>query len=426
MGVHPKEAEFLARDLTRRDFIRRSAGTAFALSSVGAFLAACQRRETTDDGDGGAADIAFARPEAPVELPLLDDNPPIVDGLSPEAGPLRIFNWNDYIYKKVLKRFESEFGVEIEYNQFTGMAEAISKIQNDAVDFDLFFPTADHLRALVLAGRVQPWNHTYLTNFTDNAWPELQDPFYDKGSRYTVPYLTWKTGVGYRRDLIDAEPSGDFASAFGTLWDPQYQGLVGVLDEYRDTMSMALLRNGVGDVNTTDPADIEAAKDALLDLTQSVGAKVNPPDYQALGEGVHALRYAWSGNLNYTRYYLPQGTSPDVLGFYYPPGGVVGNDVIVLAKDAQNPVLAHAFVNFLFDRTNALDNFSYEGYQPPLVGVELSEWLDTGYIPDNLQTTIVTLEEFGSGQYISGLPPEADQLWQDAWAQYKAGVKEED
>jgi spermidine/putrescine transport system substrate-binding protein len=420
-GVHPNEGRIPAHVLTRRDFLRRTAGTALVMSSVGAFLAACQRRE--EEAGGSATEVGFARPDSPVQLPLFDDNPPIGDGLSPEAGPLRIFNWNDYIYKKVLKRFESEFGVEIEYDQFTSMAEAISKIQNDAVEFDLFFPTADHLRSLVLAKKVQPLNRTYLSNFESNTWPALKDPFYDRGSRYTTPYLVWKTGVGYRRDLIQSEPSGDFASAFGVLWDPRYEGEVGVLDEYRDTMSMTLLRNGAGDVNTEDADEIRAAGDALLDLSAAVNVNVNPPDYQALGEGVHTLRYAWSGNLNYTRYYLPEGTSPDVLGFYYPPGGVVGNDMIVVARDAQSPVLAHMFINFLFDQTNALDNFGYEGYQPPLVGIEESEWLDAGYIPDNLNTTIVQPEDFETAQYISALPPDADQLWQDAWAEFKAGVK---
>ena len=43
----------------------------------------------------------LAAPDRPATLPVFDDVPPIEDGLAPEPGPLRIFNWNDYIYKKV-------------------------------------------------------------------------------------------------------------------------------------------------------------------------------------------------------------------------------------------------------------------------------------------------------------------------------------
>jgi spermidine/putrescine transport system substrate-binding protein len=424
MSLHPERAEFLARDVSRREFLRRSAGAAIALPGLAAILAACQERsDGSSSGATGGASATLASPDHPLALPTSDDNAPIADGLSLEPGPLRIFNWNDYIYKKVLKRFQDEFDVEIEYTQYTGMAEAISKIQNEAVEFDLFFPTIDHLRDLAVAKKIQPLNRSYLPNMTSNAWPRLLDPFYDQGGTYTAPYLTYTSGVGYRRDLVADEPSGDFPTAFDPFWDPQYRGEVGVLDEYRDTMAMALLHAGFDDVNTTDPAQIERAKNDLLDLIDTVAVNTTLPDYQALGEGTHVLRYVWSGNMNYTRYYLPKGTEPDVLGYYVPPGSVVGNDVMVLSKDAKSPVLAHAFINFLFDRTNALDNFSYEGYQPPLTGIETSGWLKAGFIPDNLQSTLVTEQHFEDGRQLVELPADADQAWQDAWAQFKAGVK---
>jgi spermidine/putrescine transport system substrate-binding protein len=410
--------------LGRREFLRRSAGAAIALPSLAAVLAACRQRENPSGGVGASgATAGLARPDHPVELPVTDDNPPIDDGLSPEAGPLRIFNWNSYIYKKVLKRFESEFGVDIEYTEFTGMSEAISKIQNDAVEFDLFFPEIDHLRDLVLAKKIQPLNRSYLPNMTANAWPRLLDPFYDQGGHYTAPYLTWTSGVGYRRDLVDQEPSGDFPQAYDVFWNPAYKGEVGVLDEYRDTIAMALLHAGFDDVNTTETSQIDRARDDLLDMIDAVAVNTAIPDYQALGEGTHVVRYVWSGNMNYTRYYLPKGTSPDVLGYYVPPGSVVGNDVMVVAKDAKSPVLAHAFINFLFDRQNALDNFGYEGYQPPLNGVSESEWLSAGYIPENLHTTLVTEQNFIDGRQLVELPPDADQAWQDAWARFTSGVR---
>ncbi len=420
--AHPREHP----PFGRREFLGRSAATALTLSSLSAILAACRKRASDATTGGQASDVPLSRPGSPVTLPLFDDNVAIADGLTSEDGPLQIFSWNDYIYKKVLKRWTAETGVEIEYTQFTGMAEAISKIQNDTIEFDLFFPTVDHLRSLVLAKQIQPLNQTYLTNFQSNVWPQLASPFYDQGSQYTVPYLTWKTGVGYRRDMVDPAPSGDAVSALGLLWDPKYKDLVGVLDEYRDTIAMALQHGGVADVNTADPAVIQAAGDALSQMVDAVNVKVvtsATPDYQVLAEGSRALHLSWSGNMNYARYYLPEGTSSDVLGFYYPPGGVVGSDIMVVSSTAQHPVLAHQFIDFLYDRENALDNFGYEGYQPPLDGIEKAEWLARGYIPPNLESTIVAPEDFDTGQFISELSAETDQLWQDVWTQFKVAAK---
>lgn len=409
---------------SRREFLRRAAAAGIALPSMSAILAACRDSSTDPSGPSastGAGGIGLAAPDSPVTLPLYDDVPAIEDGLTQEAGPLRIYNWNDYIYKKVRNQFEREFGVEIEYTQFAGMAEAMNKVQNDTIQWDLFFPTVENVAKLVAAKRVQPWNHTYLANQA-NVWPFFQDPWYDKGAQYTMPYFTWKTGIGYRRDFVDDPATYDMP--FDIFWDTKYAGKVGVLDEYRETIGMALIRNGGTDFNSTDQAEVAAAVDSLLELIDLVNVEIGPGDYQKLAEGTSHVRYSWSGNMNYAQYYLPKGTDADVLGYYYPPEGgwEVANDVVVVNSAAESPVLAHLFVNFLMDKDVSLTNFGYEGFQPPLEGVDRQEFLDAGFIPPNLENTLVSEEDFAQGQPVLPLSPEDDQVYQDEWARFKAGV----
>ena len=419
--THPKERP----THSRREFLKRTAAAGIALPSMSAVLAAC--RDSSSDGAGGPSattgegGIELASPENPVTLPLYDGIPAIADGLTQEAGPLRVYNWNDYIYKKVIKQFEAEFGVEVEYTQFGGMAEGLNKVQNDTVQWDLFFPTIENVGKLVAAERVQPWNHTYMTNLP-NLWPYFLDPWYDQGAQYTMPYLTWKTGIGYRSDFVEDPATYDMP--FDIFWDTKYAGKVGVLDEYRETIGMALLRNGGTDFNSTDPAELAAAVDSLGELIDLVNVEIGPGDYQKLAEGTSHVRYSWSGNMNYAQYYLPKGTEVDVLGFYYPPDGgwEVANDTILINKEAESPVLAHLFTNFLLDKEVGLTNFGYEGFQPPFVGVDRQEFLDAGYIPSNLENTLVVEEDFAQGQPVLPLSPEDDQLYQDEWARFKAGV----
>jgi spermidine/putrescine transport system substrate-binding protein len=419
--AHPKERP----NYTRREFLRRAAASGIALPSLAAILAACrdssQPSGNAPSGTGVAAGGVLADFDNPMELPLYDDIQPIADGLSPEPGPLRVYNWNDYIYKKVIKQFEAEYDVSIEYTQFAGMAEAMNKVQNETIQWDVFFPTIENVSKLVNAQRVQPWNQSYLENRA-NIWPFLLDPWYDKGSRYTLPYLTWKTGIGYRRDFVDDPATYDMP--FDIFWDTKYAGKVGVLDEYRETIGMALLRNGGTNFNSTDPEELAAAVDSLIELIDLVNVEIGPGDYQKLAEGTSHVRYSWSGNMNYARYYLPRGVETDVLGYYYPPEGgwEVANDAIVLNRNAENPVLAHLFMNFLMDKDVALTNFGYEGFQPPLVGVDRQEFLDAGFIPPTLENTLVSEEDFEQGQPVAPLTPEADQLYQDEWARFKAGV----
>ena len=424
--AHPKERP----DYPRREFLRRAAAAGIAMPSLAAILAACRDSSDpgNDDGNGSVSgggtgtDGVLADLQNPMELPLHDDIPAIEDGLSPEAGPLRVYNWNDYIYKKVIKQFEAEFGVAVEFTQFAGMAEAMNKVQNDTIEWDLFFPTIENVSKLANAQRIQPWNKTYMPN-TANIWPSLLDPWYDTGGRYTLPYLTWKTGIGYRRDFVDDDFSG-YDHPFDVFWDTAYAGKVGVLDEYRETIGMALLRNGGTNFNSTDADEVAAAVDSLVELIDLVNVEIGPGDYQKLAEGTSHVRYSWSGNMNYAQYYLPKGVEPDVLGFYYPPEGgwEVANDTIVLNKDAESPVLAHLFINFLMEKDVALTNFGYEGFQPPLVGIDREEFLAAGYIPPTLENTLVSEEDFAQGQPVAPLAPEADQLYQDEWARFKSGA----
>ena len=62
-------------------------------------------------------------------LPVTDVNPAIADGLSTEHGPLKIFGYNDYIYKKVRNGFGDRYNVDVEYTVFDTPDEMVAKMQ---------------------------------------------------------------------------------------------------------------------------------------------------------------------------------------------------------------------------------------------------------------------------------------------------------
>lgn len=410
--------------LTRREFLRRSASGLVLVAGAPAILAACGEDGGGSGGDREPAQLELASPQNPRTFDIFDDNPPIADGLEPEAGPLRVFNWIDYTYKKVITQFEEEYGVEVEVTNFSSTTEAVPKVRSGAVDFDVYFPTTDQLGKLVAAKLLMPLNHSYIPNLQANVWPELADPWYDKGSRYTVPYMTWKTGIGYRSDEVDDPAS--LANPYDVLWDASYKGKVGVYNEYRDTMGIAMLRNGHTEVNTDDPQLIEETKQSLIEMDRAVDVRVATAndDYVVLAEGSNWVHTSWSGNMVYTQYYLPKGVGTDVLGFWFPEDGkgIIGSDTIAISANAKNPVLAHHYVNFLLDNDVAFLNMSYEGYQPPLTAIEPGRVVEAGYIPENLASTVTRPEDFQVGYWQLELEPEVDQLWQDAWAEFKAGA----
>ena len=92
-----------------------------------------------------------------------------------------------------------------------------------------------------------------------DVWPAFSDPgpWYDQGWHYTVPYVIYTTGVGYRRDHIDDARAAD--EGYDLLWNPQFTGKISYYDSYRDALGMAMIRNGDLDPNSGDPAVIDAS-----------------------------------------------------------------------------------------------------------------------------------------------------------------------
>ena len=93
----------------------------------------------------------------------------------------------------MLKDFEKKYGVDIRLSTFNDADEALTKIASEDLEFDLYFPSYDSLGRLIQADLLRPLNHDYLPNAA-NLWPGFRDPWYDRGSRYTVPYTIYSTG----------------------------------------------------------------------------------------------------------------------------------------------------------------------------------------------------------------------------------------
>jgi spermidine/putrescine transport system substrate-binding protein len=427
MAPHPRER----RGFDRRQFLQRSAAAALGLSSAGTLLAACGGDDgatgTPQTGSGATppaedAPFALARKDNPVTLPLHDDVPAIASGLEPEAGPLKIYNWIDYLDKATLKKFEKEFGVKTEVTIFNTMDEAVAKLRTGG-DFDVFFPTVDRLGKLVAGKLLQPLNGEYLPNLS-NMWPQLQDPFYDQGSLYTVPYVIYTTGIGYRTDHVTPRP-GDISNPYDIFFDEKYKGRTYLLDDYREALGMLLLRNGVTDVNTDDEAALQQARTDLLSMVDAVNVKTSVLDYTLVPEGRAWLHQAWSGDFVSAQYYLPKGVDYTVLGYWYPPdgGGLIGSDTMAVLRSAKNPVLAHEFLNFMMDETHAYENFyNFVGYQPPLNSLDPDTLVADEVVPQHLASCVVRPEDFDKGYTLLELAPEVDATWQNIWAEFKAGA----
>jgi spermidine/putrescine transport system substrate-binding protein len=438
--MHPHEHR-----LTRRRLMRSALG-ATAAAGVAGVAAGCANT-TTEVGAGGSGSNAVVnrlvvpKPTGPNGLPLprtdnsvtwaiTDDNQRIKEGLKPEGGVLNVFNYADYIWPGLVKRFEKLYGCKVKIATYNSSDEAAAKLSSGAVDFDVVIGlSASPLVRLLAQQLLRPLTHSYLPNLPKNIWAPLQDPFYDRGSRYTVPYVVWLDGIGWRNDKIGKDiPS--MKVPWDIFWESrQWSGKVGLLDDDRDALAMpmqrdAMRRGVVPDLNTDDPAIIAKAGRDLAQLTSICNIKVTITDYQTLPEAKTWLHHSWSGDLiGAALYYLPKGTKPGVLSFWGPStNGVVQNDLLLVMRASTKPVLAHAFLNFLLDEKNAYDNFvQFNGYTPPQNAIQGDKLVHQGLIPKSLAPAILQPDQFASNQELLALSVAGTTRWQNAWSQFKAG-----
>jgi spermidine/putrescine transport system substrate-binding protein len=369
-------------------------------------------------GPGG---IPLARRDHPVTLPISTGNEPIGSGKSPEQGPLEVFNWSAYVNPKVVREFGKQYGVAVNVTTFENEEEAVSKLSSGAVQFDVWFATVEYLGKAVAGKLIQPLNHAYLPNLRANVWPSLANPYYDVGSRYSVPYVVYTTGISWRRDKVKGPLA--YTNPYDIFWRARSaSGKVAVIDDLREALGMALLRRRVQDVNTEDPSLIKRAGSDLSQLTSLVRVKVNQTDYQDIPSGATWITQAYSGDMATSAAYMPKGVPVDVVGFWRPQqGGMIGNDIITVLRTAKRPVLAHHFLNFLLDRKHALENFSFLGYVPPQKSLDPQSLIAQGYVPKSLASTIVREEEFRHDRTLLPLTIAGEVLWQNAWSKFKAG-----
>jgi spermidine/putrescine transport system substrate-binding protein len=403
--------------MSRRGFLTRSAGAGLAALAGGSLLEACA------PALAGSGTVPLPRPNNPHTWRRYTDNPAIKNGLPPETGAtLQIYNWVAYVNQTCLNNFAKKYNCKVQVTTFNTMNEAMSKLRS-GLAFDVFMGvTVDVLGQLIESKLIQPLNHSYIPNIAQ-AWPDFTNPFYDQHWQYTVPYTIYTTGIAWRKDLVHENPYA-MRNPWAMPWQSKYKGKVAILDDYREGISLGLMKNGLFNLNTTDPRQIALSRRSLEELSSLVGVRIDNNDYTEVPAGNTWIHHSWSGDMAAAPSYMPKGVPVEVVGYWFPTDGrgPVANDTNAVLRSATNPVLAHLFLNYMEDLPNVLENISFNGYMQPLNEVTPQRLVKEKLLPPSLISTAVLPEYFRHGVGELQLPVDADALWQQSWLVVSNGL----
>ncbi|MCP3753545.1 spermidine/putrescine ABC transporter substrate-binding protein [Streptomyces sp. TBY4] len=372
-----------AHHLSRRSLLRAGTVAALGLAAAGCGFA------SGDDPAGKEAE------ETPIDVKV--------------DGDLVYFNWADFVDPAVFEGFEKEYGVKVVQSNYDSMEGMAAKL-NSGNQYDIIFPTAKWTQRLATGGRLRTIDRTRLKNAEAvfGGYDYFADPWYDPGSRHTVPFTMYKTGIGWRRDRL-----GDLTGSWDDLWNEQAKGKVFVLDDRDEVLGLGALKLGLG-LTTDDRGDLARVTETLRSLRPRLRG-FSSDSYNNLLNGNADMTQAWSGDMAAM---LAQAEDPAVFGFQVArEGAPVNSDCYAIPANAQHPGTAMLFIDYMLRPENVKKNIEYIGYPMPVRGTE-----DTyAALVEPFPQCQVTAADLKDDLYFRNGTAKGEQDRDAAWTDVKAG-----
>lgn len=323
-------------------------------------------------------------------------------------GEVIVYNWGEYIDPDVLEMFEEETGIKVVYDEYETNETMYPKVEAGAAQYDLVCPSDYMIDKMIEKGLVQELNF----NNIPNAKQYIGEQYYktskefDPENKYSIPYCWGTVGILYNQTMV-SEP----ITSWDVLWDSKYENNILMQDSVRDAFMVALKRNG-NSMNSTDDAELNAAKDSLIEQKPLVQAYVVDQVRDKMIGNEAAIGVIYSGEAIYT-----QRENPDLVYVIPEEGTNVWIDSWVMLKNAPNKENAEKFLDFLCRPEIALKNFEYITYSTPNIGAqELIEDEDI----KNSPIAFPDLTQYNNIETFQYLGEDFDEKLNELWKQVKS------
>lgn len=325
-----------------------------------------------------------------------------------ENGKVIVYNWGEYIDPQTIEMFEEETGIEVVYDEFETNEIMYPKVESGAAEYDVVCPSDYMIDKMIQNGLLQELDYDKLPNATANIGAQYYEQAndFDPGNKYSVPYCWGTVGILYNKTMVD-EPITSWAQ----LWDEKYKDNILMQDSVRDAFMVAEKLNGFS-MNTVDPAELETAKNALIEQKPLVQAYVIDQVRDKMIGGEAAIGVIYSGEAIYT-----QRENPD-LEYVIPTEGTnVWIDCWCILKDAPNKENAEKFIDFMCRGDIAKMNFEYITYSTPNDAArELIEDEDI----KNSEIAFPDLSQYSNLETFVYLGEDGDALYNELWKEVKS------
>ena len=273
-----------------------------------------------------------------------------------EGQELHLYNWGEYMGENLIADFEEQTGATVKVDYFDSNEQMYIRVANGE-SFDVLVPSDYMIQRLMEEDLLQPLDKSKLSNL-DLLNDDVMGLDYDPENEYSVPYFWGTVGIVYDKTKVseeDLEKEG-----YNIFLDTKYKGDIYLYDSERDSFMMALKSLGYS-MNTDNEDELNEAYEWLLQCVQTMEPEIVTDEIiDNMAQGRKALGLIYSGDATYVM------SENENMGFYMPETGTnLWSDAMVIPKNAENPELAHAFIDYVCTYEAAMDNSSFVGYTSP-------------------------------------------------------------
>jgi putrescine transport system substrate-binding protein len=285
-----------------------------------------------------------------------------------EEKILNVYNWSDYIAPDVVRGFEREYGIKVNYDVYDSNAVLETKLLTGKSGYDIVVPTAAFMAREIPAGVFRKLDASLLPN-AKNIDPEIRrrtEPF-DPGFAHAVNYLMSTSGIGFNTSKVAAAMPAAPLDSLRMVFDPAVIShfkdcgvqFIDAPDEVVNTVMFYLGRQP----NSERAEDLAAAEQVLMRIRPYVRSIETETYIESLANGDVCLVFGWSGDVGQAATRAREAHNGNSIRYVIPrEGAMLYFDLFAIPADAAHWRNAHLFMNYMLRADVAARNANFLHY----------------------------------------------------------------
>ncbi|MBQ6497776.1 MAG: spermidine/putrescine ABC transporter substrate-binding protein [Bacilli bacterium] len=252
-----------------------------------------------------------------------------------EKQIVNVLNWSSYIPDEVIKDFEKESGIKVNYGTYSSNEELLAKLSSSKKGtYDVVFPSDYMVELMIGKNMLEELDTGRLTNYANIDKVFLRQS-YDKNNDYSLPFLLATSVIAYNSEKVPE------ITDYKDLLNPAYKNDIVLLDDERITIG-AFLQALRYDINDYNDEHLEEAYRFYNQMRDNIKAFDSDSPKSFLITNETNIGILWNAEA-----ILAQDHNPKIKIVYPKSGYALSMDNYVIVKGASHTDNAYKFIDYL-------------------------------------------------------------------------------